>query len=255
MRPSSGMPEDEVEATEDRLLGGAVALLQPRRGHRAGTDAVLLAGLTPLEPGTMVADLGSASGAVGLMAAIRCPTARVLLVERDADLVALARRNIALNGLSERATAIQADLFWPKSARGEAGLATGSVDLVLTNPPFFEGEARPSPEPGRRAAHEMEGGGLAEWLESAADLLRPKGRLALIHRADGLARCLAALDRRFGSIVVTPIHPREGEGASRILVLAIKGGRAPLRIAPGYILHHSDGSFTDEAARLHGVAT
>ena len=249
------MAEPDLEVTEDRLLGGAVALLQPRRGHRAGTDAVLLAGLSPVEDGDMVADLGSATGAVGLMVAARCPAARLLLVERDPDLVALATRNIALNGASGRVRVIEADLFAPKGARREAGLEPASVDVVLSNPPFFEGEGRPSPEPRRRSAHEMEGGGLADWIESAADLLKPKGRLALIYRADGLARCLAALERRFGSLVVTPIHPKAGEGASRILVTAVKGGRAPLRIAAGYVLHTADGAFTPDAARLHGIQT
>ena len=249
------MPEAEYEVTKDRLLGGAVTLLQPCRGHRAGTDGVLLAGLSPVEPGAIVADLGCATGAVGLMAAVRCPSARIVLVERDPRLVALADRNIALNGLAYRAKTIQADLFWPKPARAQAGLEANSVDLVLTNPPYFEGEERPSPEPLRRAAHEMEGGGLGEWVESAADLLRPKGRLSMIYRADGLGRTLAALERRFGSVVVTPIHPRAGERASRILVLAAKGGRAPLRIAPGYLLHNADGTFTEDAARLHGAPT
>ncbi len=32
-----------METTEDRLLGGRVVLLQPKSGHRAGTDALLLA--------------------------------------------------------------------------------------------------------------------------------------------------------------------------------------------------------------------
>jgi tRNA1(Val) A37 N6-methylase TrmN6 len=255
MRPSFAMPEPELQITEDRLLGGVVTLLQPRRGHRAGTDAVLLAGLTPVGEKDVVADLGASTGAVGLMVAARVASARLLLVERDPDLVALAARNIALNGLSDRARAVHADLFWTKQQRAEAGLEASSVDLVLTNPPFFEGEGRPSPEPRRRTAHEMEGGGLADWLESASELLPPKGRLGLIYRADGLARCLAALDRRFGSVLVTPIYPRAGEPASRILVGAVKGGKAPLRLAPGQVLHGPDGTFTPEASRLHAAPT
>ena len=251
MLQSSAMAEPELEITEDRLLGGTVQLRQPRRGHRAGTDAVLLAGLSPVGSEDVMADLGAATGAIGLMIAARHPGVRILLVERDPDLVVLASRNIALNQRETRATIVQADIFAPKLARHEAGLAPGSVDLVVTNPPFFEGQGRASPEPRRRSAHEMEGGGLADWLESAADLLRPKGRLALIYRADGLQRCLVALGKRFGSVVVTPIHPRAGEDASRLVVTAVKGGRAPLRIAPALILHGADGGFTPMAARLH----
>jgi tRNA1(Val) A37 N6-methylase TrmN6 len=249
------MSETDFETTEDRLLGGAVTLLQPRRGHRAGTDAVLLAGLAEVRPDEVVADLGAATGAVGLMAAVRHPSARVLLVERDPDLAGLARRNLALNGMEDRGNIVEADVFWPPQARRESGLVPGSVDLVLTNPPFFEGESRPSPEKLRRAAHEMEGGTLGDWMGSAADLLRHKGRLVAIYRADGLQRCLGALERAFGSVVVTPIQPRAGEDASRILVAAVKGGRAPLRIAAPFVLHEAGGGFTAAAARLHDRPT
>ena len=249
------MPEPDPEVTEDRLLGGRVTLFQPRRGHRAGTDAVLLAGLADVRPGDLVADLGAATGAVGLMIAAREPASRLVLVERDPDLAALAVQNSRANHAADRAEVIRADLFWPASARTDAGLRSGQADHVVTNPPFFEGEGRPSPEARRRSAHEMEGGGLAEWIASAADLLRHRGRIAVIYRADGLRRCLAALERRFGSVIVTPVHPRAGEAASRILVSAVKGGRAPLQLASPIILHEADGSFTPAAAALHGSPT
>ena len=247
------MAEPFSDVSEDRLLGGSVRLLQPRRGHRAGTDAVLLAGLTPVRPGDVVADLGAATGAVGLMIATRMPDVRLLLVERDDGLAELAARNLVLNELGQRAEVVATDLFLPRSARREARLAPGSVDLVVTNPPFFEGEGRASPEPLRRSAHEMAGGGLVEWVEAAADLLRARGRLALIYRADGLGRCLAALHGSFGSFVITPVYGRDGEAASRIVVEAVKGGRSPFRIAPALVLHREDGSFTPEAERLHGA--
>jgi tRNA1(Val) A37 N6-methylase TrmN6 len=249
------MAEPDVAVTEDRLLGGALRLLQPRRGHRAGTDAVLLAGLPGIEQDDVVADLGAGSGAVALMAAARRPDIRLLLVERDPDLAELARRNLVLNGLGERGRLVEADLFSPREARHAAGLAPGSVDLVLTNPPFFEGEGRPSPEPRRRSAHAMEGGHLDDWIEAASDLLRGRGRIAVIYRADGLGRCLSALGKGFGSIAVTPVYPRAGEGASRVLVEASKGGRGPFRIAPPVILHGSEGAFTPQAERLHRAQT
>lgn len=239
------------EVTEDGLLGGLVRLRQPARGHRAGTDAVLLAGLAPVRAGDAVIDLGSASGAVGLMIAARHPDMRVLLVEREPDLAALARENVALNGHDERVRVVQADAFLSEGW-APAGLLPGEADLVVTNPPFFAGEGRASPDPGRRRAHVMEGGDLAGWIAAASRMLRPNGRLALIHRADALPACLSALGRGFGSVSVVAVHARPDADASRIVIVTRKGGRAPLRIAPPLVLHGDDRAFTEAAASLHG---
>lgn len=242
----------DASVTRDTLLGGAVTLLQPRRGHRAGTDAVLLAGLADAQEGDHVLDLGSASGAVGLMVAYRVPGARITFVEREPALVPLCRENIALNGFSARASAVEADVFASRVERDAAGLVRGAADLVVTNPPYGDDPERASPDAGRHAAHVMRGGDLEAWLACAADLLRHRGRLCLIHRADQLDLCLRSLSRGFGSPVVVPIYAREGEAATRIVVRAVKGGRAPLVIAAGLVLHSREGGFTPEVAALHG---
>lgn len=206
-------------------------LRQTRRGHRAGWDAVLLAQAAEVRPGDHVLDLGSGSGAVGLMIAARVPDLRLTLVERDPVLVGLARQNLALNALDERGAALAADLFGDARSLRASGLVPGTGDVVVTNPPFFQNGERASPDPGRRAAHAMEGGDLASWLGSAGWLLRPRGRLWLVHRADALESCLAALRPGFGSCVVAPVYSKAGAPAARILVSAVKGGRAPLAIA------------------------
>lgn len=244
---------EPADITEDRLYGGAVRLLQPRRGHRAGTDAVLLAGMASPRPGSLVADVGSASGAAGLMLASAWRDIRLAFVDKDRDLVELCRRNIDLNELGERAQAFGGDLFEPIEMLAAAGFPVGAIDLVVTNPPFFEdsGAGRSSPEPRRRSAHAMAGGTLRGWCAAAARLLKPKGRVVLIHRADALDRCLDVLRADFGSLSVKPIYPKAGEPASRVVIGGTKGGKGPMQVAPAFILHAEDGSFTPEAEHLH----
>jgi tRNA1(Val) A37 N6-methylase TrmN6 len=244
------MPDAGLELTEDTLLGGRIRLLQPRRGHRVGTDAVLLAACVDPKPGQAVYDLGAGVGAVGLMIAARTG-ASAALVERDPELVAFCRRNVALNGLGDRIQAIEAVLLAPAAARATAGLARESADVVVTNPPFLEeARTRRSPSALRAAAHHLPEDGFERWMKAAADVLKPGGRLALIHRSDRLEACLARLARGFGEVTVRPVHPRDGEAAIRILVTAVKGSHAPLRLLSGLTLHKADG-FTAEAAAIH----
>jgi tRNA1(Val) A37 N6-methylase TrmN6 len=242
---------DAAEVTEDALLDGRVRLLQPRRGHRAGSDAVLLAAAVEALKGETVVDLGAGSGAVGLMIAA-ASNVEVVFVERDPALVALCRRNIAQNGLQDRARAVEVDILAPSRERQDSGLAVGSADVVVTNPPFLEvGRSRPSPDANRAAAHQLPDGGLEAWLDAAAGLLKPKGRLALIHRAERLSACLRRLERGFGGVAVKAVHPRADEPAMRIVITAVKGSGGPLRIMPALVLHGPDGRFTPEAEAIH----
>ena len=48
-----------AEITEDGFLGGQLRLRQPKGGHRAGHDAILLAAATPARSGDRVVDLGA----------------------------------------------------------------------------------------------------------------------------------------------------------------------------------------------------
>lgn len=246
------MPDEAPEVTRDALLGGRVSLLQPRRGHRAGTDAVLLAQAAAAHGAERVADAGSATGAVGLMIGCLRPGTRLAFVERDEALGELCRRNAAANGAGDAVVAV-ADLLDPRSRRA-AGLEPRSFDLVATNPPFLDpGRSRASPDPGRAAAHTLGEGGIGAWIRACGALLRPGGRLVLIHRADALGDLLDGLGRGFGGVALRFVHPRAGEPASRVLAVAVAGSRAPLSVEPPLVLHGADGRFTPEAAAMHGA--
>jgi tRNA1(Val) A37 N6-methylase TrmN6 len=236
------------DTTDDRLLAGRVHLIQPAKGHRAGTDAVLLAAAVPVRPGDVVIDVGAATGAVGLMAAARVPDARLIFVERDPELAELCRANCNENRVD--AQVVAADIL-DKGSRLAAGLNPESADVILTNPPFLEeGQARISPDTRRAAAHALPSGGLEAWLRACKGLLKPKGWLVLIHRADRLADCLNVLGG-MGDIQLRIVHPAADQPAIRFLLSARKGSRAPLRIFPPVILNGPDGRFTPETEALH----
>ncbi|MGU3665164.1 tRNA1(Val) (adenine(37)-N6)-methyltransferase [Methylobacterium sp. A49B] len=238
-------------AEPDAFLGGLLRLHQPPRGaHRAGTDAVLLARLLPVSAGDRVCDIGAGTGAVGLACAALARGLQPTLVERDPMLAELARANAALNGIDARV--IVADVLAPAAERRAAGLSPDAFDVVLTNPPFFAaGSHRASPHPGRAAAHTFAEGSLDLWIRACTGILRPGGRLGLIHRADALPAALDALKGRYGAVAIRPVHARGDTPAIRVLIAAIRGSRAAPRLLPGLVLHEPDGGFTPEADALH----
>jgi tRNA1(Val) A37 N6-methylase TrmN6 len=78
-------------------------------------------------------------------------------------------------------------------------------------------------------------------VHAARRILKSRGALTLIWRADGLAEVLSALDHGFGSVQLLPVHGDARSPANRILVRAIKGGRAPTQIRPALMLNDEPG--------------
>ena len=116
-----------AEVTEDPVLGGKLRLKQPTRGHRFGHDAILLAAACPARAGERVVDLGAGVGAAGLALAQRVHGTKVVLVEINAALAALAAENAQLNGLAARVTSVLLDVAAPAAAFAAAGLGPESV--------------------------------------------------------------------------------------------------------------------------------
>ena len=236
------------ETTEDAFFGGRLVLRQPHKGHRSGTDAVLLAAAVPRDFDGSLIDAGSGVGAAGLGVALCCMKARVVLLENDTLTVELAAENIRANGLGQRVQVIACDLLDRDARRA----IERNADVVVTNPPFYDGATvRASPSARRSAAHVMAAGtALSDWIAGCLDLLAPKGTLIMVHAASALPSILAGFDGRLGGVTVLAVHPREGEPAKRVLVRATKGSRAPFVIAAPLVLHDGD-RFTVGADRLH----
>src|ERR1700731_2346159 len=142
---------DASQFPGDAFLGGRLRLRQPKSGHRAGHDAMLLAAAAPARPSDRVVDLGAGVGAAGLALARRVAGLKLVLVEIDAALADLARGNAAANAIS--ADVIVLDVTSDAGAFAAAGLAPDSVDVVLMNPPFNDpARHRASPDQARVSA-------------------------------------------------------------------------------------------------------
>ena len=224
------------DVTEDAFLGGKLRLRQPKSGHRAGHDAMLLAAATPACPGDRVVDFGAGVGAAGLAVAKRVAGIALVLVEIDKGLAELARANASANAIA--AETLVLDVTSGAENFASAGLAPESVDVVLMNPPFNDAARhRASPDGARAMAHVAAAETLEQWVHASRRILKSGGSLTMIWRADGIADVLAALGRGFGSLMILPVHGDVASPAIRVLVRATKGGRAPTRLLAGLVLN------------------
>lgn len=246
----------EPDITEDALLGGRVRIRQPKRGYRVNVDTLLLAATFPparLGAGMRVAELCCGVGAALLAVAAQrnCDhDIEFIGIEREPAYAALARENVSLNGLGDRVKIVEADALDPAAE-------FGMFDIVFFNPPYdANGEGRP-PSEARRAAY-IADRPIDDWIKVWSNRMRGNAQLTLIHRAHKLGEILSALEGRLGGVEVLPIRPYANAVASRIIVRAWKGSRAPLKLFAGLDLHPSDDAkekYTPEAeAILRGEA-
>jgi len=232
----------------DAFLGGRINVVQPRCGHRAGSDAVFLAAAVPAWSGERMLDVGAGVGVAGLCLLARVPRLEVTAVEIDEELCALARKNAERNGVSTNFTIVNADVMGGAKSHRDAGLVREGYDHVIANPPFYaEGSVRVAPDKARAAAHVMGAGEFSAWVRFLATFTSAKGQVTMIHRAECLRELLGLLEPRFGDLTVFPLFPKRGDPATRIIVQGRKGSRAQTKLLEGLVLHEADGRYTDEA--------
>ena len=188
-------------------------------------------------------DTGCGTGAASLCLAARVPQCRITGLEMQRELVRLAGDNALLNGMNERVSVMAGNLLSPPPR-----LSPGMFDHVMANPPFIErGRGTAASDPAKAAATIEGEAGLGDWVRFALVMVREKGTVTFIHRADRIDALLGQIAGRAGEVVVFPLWPGAGRPASRILVRARKQIAAPARLSSGLVLHEPGGRFTAEA--------
>jgi release factor glutamine methyltransferase len=158
----------------------------------------------------VVVDLGTGSGAIALSIAHECPGAQVTAVERDPDAIEWTRLNAAARAAAgdPPVEVLAGDMTDPRLLTA----LDGTVDLVLSNPPYVpDGAGLPREVSDHDPPMALWGGpdGLdvvRGLLTTAARLLRPGGALGIEH-ADQQGTALPALVRAHGGWDDVADHP------------------------------------------------
>lgn len=187
-----------------------------------GRDSVLLSEFATVKQNQRLCDLGCGGGPLGLLLLARENTLTYTGVELSAPAAALARENLAANGLP--GTILTHDL---REVRGV--LPAEGFDLCVSNPPYFAGGSGYS----GGSARMEETCTLADLCAAAAYLTRYGGRFSLVYRPERLSEL-------FGALTAVNLEPKRLQvlqhNASKppyaVLAEAVKGARPGLSILP-----------------------
>lgn len=232
----------------DDLQFAGLKILQKTAGFRFGMDAVLLSDFVRAEAQATVADFGTGTGILPLLMWGRGKGQRFEAFEIQREMADMARRSVALNGLSARIRVHEVSVEEAPSL-----LSPGSVDVIVCNPPYgMPGATLHNPGLSKDLARHQDPRGLKPWFTAAYRLLRGRGRMALIYPApmmlslmNDLSRA-ALIPKRFRMI-----YPRVDKPANLVLVEAVKDARPTLQPEPPLIVYEQDGTMTPELRKIY----
>ncbi len=235
-----------VPYTNDYLLDKKVKIFQPVNGYRASTDAVFLSSLLDSEkvkPDDMILDVGSGTGAISLCLAERLKDKNINItgIDIQEELVELSNFSARENNFSEFLHYEFIDI-----REKVYSLPAGSFSFVISNPPYSDHDM-PSPNPGKKLAHNHQNFDLTGWISFCLKMLKPQGYLLLINRAEAINEILAALKNKAGDVQILPMYSKYGQAAKRIAIIAKKGAKGITKILPPFYTHNENGSYTLKA--------
>ena len=222
-------------------VNDALSLIQKTDGLTFGTDALLLAGYVRGKS-RLGLEIGGGTGIISMLLVTREKIEKIDTVEVQTDYAELIKRNIELNGLSDKMTAVCADVRALK--RCEA------YDIVFSNPPYMKADTGRHNENDSKCAarHEMNGD-IGELISAGAGQLRWGGTMVCVYRPDRLIDILSAM-REAGVEPkrMTYVHAAIFSKPSMVLIEAKRGGKSGINVTRPLIIykHGTSGEYSDD---------
>ena len=233
----------------DDLQRNGLKIIQKTDGFCFGMDAVLLSGFASVKPGERALDLGTGTGIIPLLLSAKTKGDHFTGPEIQTEIMKMAQRSVALNGLEKKIDIIQGDI---KEASRIFGAA--SFDVVTSNPPYMN-DAHGLKNPGDVKAisrHEVLCT-LEDVVREGTKALKPGGRFYMVHRPHRLAEIITVMRQyKLEPKRMKFVHPFADKDANMVLIEAVRGGGAWLKLEPPVIVYKEPGVYTDEIYEIYG---
>lgn len=233
----------------DELHRNNYKIIQNEKKFCFGMDAVLLSGFARVKQKESVLDLGTGTGIIPILLEAKTEGKHFTGLEIQEESVDMAKRSVALNGLSEKIDIIQGDI---KEATGIFGAA--SFDVVTSNPPYMNSNhGLTNPElPKAIARHEILCS-LEDVVREASGLLKTNGRFYMVHRPFRLVEIISTLTtHKLEPKRMKFVHPFMDKEPNMVLIECVKGGGSMIKVEAPLIVYKEQNVYTDEIYDIYG---
>ena len=234
-------------------INESLSLIQKTDGLMFGTDAYLLAAYLRGRH-TRVAELGSGTGVITLLALTKGKAETAFAIEAQEDFAALTSRNAEFNGLSHRMITLHADVR--NVNENDLG---GRVDAVFSNPPYMRAASgRENTVSEKNIARREVLGDIFDFCACAARILKYGGTFYTVYRAERLCDLFEALRKNgLEPKKLTMVHAHSGAEPSMVLVASRLGGNPSLTVTRPLLIYPTaaDRTYTDEMKMIYDTCS
>lgn len=233
--------------TLDTFFNGKIFVSQPANGYRFSIDSVVLAGLSSPQGSDKVLDLGTGCGIIPLILSHRSPALKLIGVELQPSLAAIAIENVRRNGMLDKISILSQDI---KKLTVKA--LGGVVDYIISNPPYRPiHSGRINPDPQKAVARHELAMNLSQLMTVSRSLLRVGGRFSLIYPVERLVDVLFQM--RQNDIEPKRVHmifSKQNEPAKLVVIEGVRAGNPGIQEMSSFFIYRSNGQYTSAMAEF-----
>lgn len=233
----------------DELQRNGYHIIQDPERFCFGMDAVLLSGFAKVKAGEKAIDLGTGTGIIPILLEAKTRGEHFVGLEIQPESAEMARRSVALNGLEEKIEIIEGDIKQASQLFGAS-----SFDVVTSNPPYMTAQHGLTNEAEAKtiARHEVLCS-LEDVIRESARLLKPGGRLYMVHRPFRLAEIISLMVQyRIEPKRMRLVHPYADKEPNMVLIEGLRGGRPRMTVEKPLVVYKEQGKYTDEIYDIYG---
>lgn len=216
---------------------------QDKCAMKVGTDGVLLGAWANLPAHGKIADIGTGTGLLAIMAAQRSPAAEITGIEIDGNAAEQAGTNMANSPWSERLAVINSDInaFYQSHV--------SEFDCILSNPPYFTEDIKSHKEK-RNVARHTDSLSFAQLANASSQMLKEGGNLCVILPLDAVLSFISeAVVRKLFLKRRTDIITKPNTPPKRVLMEFVKNCPVPETVFEKLVLT-CGGTMTEEYRAL-----
>lgn len=233
----------------DDLQRNHYGIIQRKGAFCFGMDAVLLSGFAAVKKGERVLDLGTGTGIIPILLTAKTEGEHFVGLEIQEESADMARRSVRYNHLEDKVDIVTGDIV-----EASRLFALASFDVVTSNPPYMnDAHGLKNPADAKAIARHEVRCTLDDVVREGTRVLKPGGRFFMVHRPRRLIEIIQTM-KQYG---LEPkrmkfVHPYADREANMVLIEAVRGGGALLKVEPPVIVFNAQGEYSEEIRTTYG---